>query len=241
MQSHTTSLKSLAVQAFERGDFAGALAQFRAILAEHPGFADIRQHVGLCLVFLGDQEAALAEFDLALETNPEYVEAHLNRALVLQELGRYDEARRAFELAARHEQRDHPRFPAAATANLAIAHAAVGDLYQEEGAWDEAAAQFSAALGLRPRFHDIRNKYAAALLALDRIAEAITELERILDWSPRFVGARLNLGLALYRLGRHDEAAAEWQTCAGQEPDNAQVRAYLRMIEKLDAAQSDDG
>jgi tetratricopeptide (TPR) repeat protein len=235
MSSQITQLKQQGVQAFERKDYALALDHFRAILVERPGFADIRHYAGLCLIFLARADEALEQVELALETNPGYVEAHVTRALLLQDLARYDEAEDAFSRAAACEQEGHGRFPAAVTAKLANAHAAVGDLYMSAGAAAEAADQYRAALELRPRFHDIRNKFAAALLALQRPDEARIELERTLDANPRFLAARLNLGLALHRLGRQHDAAAEWQECARQQPDNPQVRAYLAILERSDA------
>jgi tetratricopeptide (TPR) repeat protein len=237
MQLQIAQLKQQGVQALERRQYADALELFRTILAARPDFADIRHFAGLCLVFLGRPEEALHEFDRALEKNPGYVEAHLNRALLLQDLGRYEEARESFEAASRHERQTHGRFPAAVTAKLANAHAAVGDLYLDAQAWEEAAAQYHASLGLRPRFHDIRNKYAVALLGLERPDAAVVELQRILDWNPRFLAARLNLGLAFYRQGRLDAAAAEWHACAAQQPDHPQVRAYLSMLERSEAEQ----
>jgi tetratricopeptide (TPR) repeat protein len=234
MQTPVSQLKQQGRQAFERRDYATALGIFQAILAEHPGFADIRHFSGLCLIFLGRPEEALAELDEALASNPGYVEAHINRALLLQDLGRYDEARYAFDRAGEYEQQTHSRFPAAVTARLANAHAALGDLYSEAGAPDDAARQYSAALELRPRFHDIRNKYAAALLEMGLLAEAEGQLQQVLEWHPRFLGARLNLGLALYRQGHLEAAAAEWALCRAQQPDDAQVRAYMAMVEQAD-------
>ena len=228
-------LKQQGRQAFDRKDYAAALDIFRTILADHPGFADIRHYAGLCLVFLGRPEEALEQLDEALAKNPGYVEAHINRALVLQELGRYDEARQSFDRAGQYEQQGEGRFPGAVTARLANAHAEVGDIYAQSGAPAEAAAQYHSALELRPKFHDIRNKYAAALLELGRIDEAITELQRVLEWNPRFLAARLNLGLALFRLGRSTDAAAEWELCRAQQPNNPQVRAYLALVTQSDA------
>lgn len=233
MHGHHTQLRQLGRHAFERKDYSTALEHFRAILADHPEYADIRHFAGLCLVFLGRPEEAVVELDAALAVNPGYVEANINRALVLQELGRYEEARLAFEEASEHERRNHGRFPAAATARLANAHAGVGDLYMETGAPGDAAAQYYMALELRPQFHDIRNKYATALLGMGRLDEAAQQLRRVLEGNPHFIAARLNLGLALYRQGSVEEAAAEWETCRSQQPAHPQVRAYLALLERL--------
>jgi tetratricopeptide (TPR) repeat protein len=232
MQSHLGQLKQAGRTAFENRQYAEALDIFEQLLASHPNFADIRHWAGLCLVFLGRPEEALAEMDKAIAANPGYVEAHINRALVLQDLGRYEEAQLAYEKAGEHEQRSHGRFPAAATARLANAHAALGDAYFEAGGYEEAAEQFRIALELRPKFHDIRNKNGMALLELGRLDEAVTEFESILDWNPGFLGARLNLGLAFYRQGRLDDAAEEWGRCRQQQPSHPQVRAYHALLEQ---------
>ncbi|MGH7461051.1 MAG: tetratricopeptide repeat protein, partial [Longimicrobiales bacterium] len=105
--------------AFERRNYADALAAFRAVLSTYPNFADVRHLVGLCLSFLGQPEAAVAEFDQAIRLNDRYVEAHLNRAIVLTDLGRYDDARHSFERAGHFETEAQGPFPALITSRLA--------------------------------------------------------------------------------------------------------------------------
>jgi tetratricopeptide (TPR) repeat protein len=222
-------------RAFDRRDYTAALAVFRKVLDEHSDWADIRHLSGLCLSFLGQPEAALEEFDRALQLNDQYVEAHLNRALVLNELGRFDEAAEAFERAGYYEYAVSGRFPAAITVRLAHAHSQVGDLYIEAGAPLEAAAQYRRALEMRPRFHDIRNKLAQSLLEIGDTAGAVDQLEIALAGNPRFVPARLNLGLALFRQGDHEGARREWKECREQDPANAQVAAYLALLESRGA------
>jgi tetratricopeptide (TPR) repeat protein len=235
MNKKLEQLSDEAAQAFAARDYGAAHDLFQVILQERPAFADVRHNAGLCLTFLGRHDEALEQFDLALEVNPAYVEAHLSRALLLQELGRYEDARASFERARRHEQQGKGRFPTAISARLANAHAAVGDLYHEAGATAEAAGQYLAALELRPRYDDIRNKYAAALLDQGRTDEAAEELVRILDSNPRFIAARLNLGLVRLRQGRPREAAMEWRVCQQQNPGNPQARAFITMLEQAEA------
>jgi len=217
-------------QAFERRDYAAALADFREVLGAHPQFADVRQLSAVCLSFLGQPEAALEEFDRALELNDGYIEAHLNRALTLNELGRYEDARVAFERAWQAEQREAGAFSAPLSALLANAHAAVGDLYLDGGAADQAAQQYRVALVMRPRFVDIRNKLARALFQLGDLDEAEVELKQALADNPRFVAARVSLGLVYYRRGDTEAAAREWQESMATSPTNAQARAFLAML-----------
>lgn len=232
MDTPVSQLKHQARQAFDRRDYQAALALFQSILQKHPRFADIRHLAGLCLSFLGESEAALEQFDHALEENPAYVEAHVNRALTLNDLGRYEEARESFERANHYEQEISGEFPAAVTARLANAHAAVGDLYVEAGAHELAASQYRRALELRPRFQDIRNKLAQCLLATGDPEAAATELRAALESNPRFLMARINLGLAYHRLGLPTQALQEWRTAEAQDHDHPQVRAYLSMMQR---------
>jgi len=218
--------------AYERRNYGDALAAFREVLGANPNFADVRHLAGLCLSFLGHPEAALKEFDEAIRLNERYIEAHLNRAIVLTELGRYDEAQRAFIHAARFETETAGPFPALISAKLANAHMTVGDLYLEAHAPGQAAEEYRTALTMRPRFHDIRNKLAQALLQLGDLDAAGRELEIVLHGNPRFLAARLNLGLVHYRKGEFEEAQREWEIGRQQQPNNPQVRAYLAMLER---------
>ncbi len=230
MDVQTEQLIARGRQAFERRDYAAALADFREVLAQHPQFADLRHLSGVCLSFLGELEAALEEFDRALALNDAYIEAHLNRALTLNELGRYDEARESFEHAWQAERRDGGAFPAPLSALLANAHARVGDLYLEGGAPEQAVAQYRLALGMRPHFVDIRNKLGRALFQLGELAEAEVELKATLADNPRFIAARVNLGLVYYRRGATEAAVREWEESLAASPDNPQARAFLAML-----------
>jgi tetratricopeptide (TPR) repeat protein len=221
-----------AKHAFDRQDYAAALADFQEVLARNPRFADVRQFTGLCLSFLGHAEAALAEFDHAIELNPAYIEAYLNRAITLNELGRFEEARASFAQAASLEMESKGPYPATVSARIANAHASLGDLYREAGVSDEAVRQYQQALELRDNFHDIRLRLAQVLLQLERSAEAADELRRVLEVNPRFSAARLDLGLALFKLGDREGAVREWDAVREQEPNNAQVRAYRSMMGK---------
>jgi tetratricopeptide (TPR) repeat protein len=231
MDAHYKQLIERGKEAYARKNYPAALSDLGVVVEQYPHFADIRHMMGLCLSFLGQTETAIEEFDRALEINDGYVEAHLNRAIALTELGRYDEARASFEKASQHEGASPGRFPAAVTAKVANAHMAVGDLYMEANAPEPAADEYRRALELRPRFHDIRNRLAEALMQMGLLDTAVTELNTILEANPRFLAARLNLGLVLYRRGELEAARAEWETARSQSPDDGQVRAYLAMLQ----------
>ena len=231
MDSNLDVLIERGKQAYERRDYVTALANFQEVIERNPRYPDIRHLTGLCLSFVGQSEDALREFEAAVALNDGYVEAHLNRAITLNELGRYDDAREAFGRATELEQGRADRFPAAVSAKLANAHLHVGDLYMAANAPAEASDQYRAALGMRTRFTDIRNKLATALLQLGRLEEAEHELVTALEHNPRYIEARLNLGLAKFRRGDEAGAREQWAAAREQSPDDPQVRAYWSLIE----------
>ncbi|MGE0160043.1 MAG: tetratricopeptide repeat protein [Gemmatimonadales bacterium] len=229
-QKHARMIVARGVSAWEREDFAAALETFQGVLDEHPYFADVHNKAGLCLAMLGRLEEALGHFEKAVALNPSYAEAHLNRAIVLNDLGRHDEAAQAFNRAGELDRRDSPVYPSEVGNRIAVTHAQLGDLYLVANHPEHAIEHYRAALEVRPRFMDIRSKYAEALIEMGQLEEAMDELTLILDSRPSFVGARIRLGVVLHRLGRDEEAARQWEQCLEDEPTDMRARAYLASV-----------
>jgi tetratricopeptide (TPR) repeat protein len=213
--------------AWERDDYAAALAAFDEVLEAHPDFPDVHNKVGLCMAMLGRLQEALTAFERAVDLAPTYAEAHLNRGIVLNELGRHTEAQRAFDESTRLDIRDGAEFPSHVGNQIAIAHARLGDLYLVADRPRLATREYAAALEIRPRFLDIRTKFAEALLETGALEEALRELETVLEGNEDFTGARLRIGVVLHRLGRTDEAVEEWRRCLREDPGDMRPRAYL--------------
>lgn len=227
------SLKQLvqrALSAWEREDYQTALATFQEVLARNPRFADLHNKAGLCMAMLGDMEGALGAFDDAVELNAGYAEAHLNRGIVLNELGKHHEAQDAFTRAGQLDTRDGTAFPSDVGNQIAITHAKLGDLYLVANRPQEAAQQYEAAIGVRPRFLDIRGKLAEALMEIGDPERARSELEYILEIKPAFTGARIRLGVVLHRLGDTERAVAEWRQAGVEDPTDMRPRAYLLTV-----------
>ncbi len=229
-QKQARMIVARGVSAWERDDFESALDTFLSVLEDHPNFADVHNKAGLCLAMLGRLEDALAHFDAAVEQNASYAEAHLNRGIVLNDLGRHEEAAEAFSLAGKLDSKDSPVYPSEVGNRIAVTHAQLGDLYLVADQPKRAITHYRAALEIRPRFMDIRSKYAETLIELGELDEAQDELTLILDSRPSFVGARIRLGVVLHRLGRDDEAVKEWEQCLHDDPTDMRARAYLASV-----------
>jgi len=218
---------AMGVGAWERDDFESALQTFLGVLEEFPHFADVENKAGLCEAMLGRSEKALLHFDAALEENPSYAEAHLNRGIVLNELGRHEEAHAAFSKSGELDTRDSTTYPSDIGNRIAMAHAQLGDLYLAVNQTDEAAKHYEAAVNVRPRFMDIRTKFAESLIEAGDLEHAKAELDIILESRPAFAGARLRLGVVLQRIGDAEGAIREWTQCTVDDPKDMRPRAYL--------------
>ena len=219
------------ISAWERDDFESALETFQGVLADFPQFADVHNKAGLCLAMLGRLDEALEHFDAALQQNAAYAEAHLNRGIILNDLGRHDEAHSAFEKAGELDHRDSPVFPSEVGNRIAVTHAQLGDLYLVANHPADAIQHYRAALEIRPRFMDIRSKFAETLIELGELEQAKEELLLILESRPSFVGARVRLGVVHHRLGEDDQAVEQWRRCLKDDPRDMRPRAYLASVE----------
>ena len=226
---NTDQLISKGKESLAQNDYVGAISALKEAADREPGFADVRQLLGVALSLAGQPEAAVSEFDRALALNPSYVEAHLNRAITLNDLGRYDEARESFRQAWYSDHSAGRPFSRSVSARLANMHMELADLYVDLGSYKQAVEQYTHSVRLRPDFLDIRNKLARAFMERRDLQDALRELQAILGDHPDYVEARVNLGLVYYRLGQYDVATEEWRTCLQRSPDHPKARAFLNM------------
>jgi cell division protein FtsA len=84
-----------------------------------------------------------------------------------------------------------------------------------------------------------RAGYTIKHLVLEPLASALAvltedekELGVALEGNPRFYQARVNLGMVHYRAGDEDAAREAWQACRAQDPSDARVQSYLRLLER---------
>ncbi len=154
---------------------------------------------------------ALREFDAALALDDGFAEAHRGRALVLDlAFARLDEAereyRRALDL--------RPAF--------SEAHSDLGQLLARTGRYDEAIAQFDAALEnmLYKEPYVARCNKGLALHRMGRREEGMAELRACVASAPSFCKGRRELGRVLLADGKSREAVDE-------------LTAYVRYCERV--------
>jgi Tfp pilus assembly protein PilF len=173
--------------------------------------AEIHHDLGAEALRAGRFPDALREFDAALALDDGFAEAHRGRAVVL-DLGfaRLEEAereyRRALDL--------RPTF--------SEAHSDLGQLLARTGRYDEAIAQFDAALEnmLYKEPYVARCNKGLALHRMGRREDGMAELRACIASAPSFCKGRRELGRILLAEGKPREAVEE-------------LSAYARYCERV--------
>ena len=186
-------------------------------------------HVQLGSIFLSHNtpDAALEVFTEAQALLPQSLLIRLGRGLTLKELQRWDAA----ETELRRCLPNLLAFDALATTLMQRGRLADAALLaqkfikaapQDYRGWYFAAAAKEAfdepgfevdvrrSIALGPQFAASRALLGKWLLKHDRVAEGTIELEQAARWRPDLVQAHLQLAQAYRRLGRHDDAAREF-------------------------------
>jgi tetratricopeptide (TPR) repeat protein len=103
----------------------------------------------------------------------------------------------------------------------------VGDLYGVLEFYEPALKAYRKALEEGPQIEKLHYKMGAALIRLDRMAEAVTELREALKQTPNDMDVQYNLAYALLQTSQKDQALALLQTVTTKEPDHPQAQYEL--------------
>lgn len=211
-----------------KGDPAAAIVWLERASAGAPGEPVFASDLGVAKRLAGDAQGAASEFRRAVAIDPGYAQAWHNLGLTLRALGDAAGAGAALERACETA----PDAPAC--------WQALGMVRREAGDVAGAAAAFEAVVRLAP-------EDATALANLGRVrwesgalAEAETLLRQAIALAPDLVAARSTLSSVLVGLGDVEGAAAEVETCARLDPNDAwtaQARVALEnAADRLDGA-----
>lgn len=107
----------------------------------------------------------------------------------------------------------------------------LGSALARAGRWDEAAANFEAALKIKPRYPDAHYDLGIIAAERGRLPEAIEHYHRALELNPDFPEAHNNLGSILGQLGRHNEARQQLLLAVQLKPDFPEAHNNLANVE----------
>ena len=147
-------------RALARGDFARAIAEFRAALELAPENLAIRQKLATALSLTGDVQGSVQQLQEILERDPKFASAHYSLGVLLHANGQADRAIGELESAVRYE-------PTYVQARLLLANS-----LRSRGRFDRAREQYVAVMGVDPRVAEARFGDGVSLAALERFSDA---------------------------------------------------------------------
>jgi tetratricopeptide (TPR) repeat protein len=186
---------------------ADSLAALWEAATRAPRDADVQNALGEALERLGALDAAVEAYRLAVAARPGFRRASNNLILALVKAGRGPEAV------------ERARAEADAAPDDPERRFALG-LAQSEQDAEAAIASFRRVLEIAPQHALARYNLALALKRVDRLADAIQELEKVIATRPR-AEAHYTLGVIYMHRGELERAAAALRGAIAAEPAHA--------------------
>ena len=183
-----------AVESFDAGARAAAMAAVRAIIRVHPSFSTAYAELGSMQRKSGDLAGAIDILDEAARRGIADQRMMIVLAGYLAESGRLQQAISLLEAVIA----THP--------DEVEAYNSLGVVYMRTGSHDRARAAFKRVLELDPTSATAYANLGADDVAVGHLETAVGDLQRALDLDPRSYDALYNLALALWNLDRRDEA-----------------------------------
>ncbi|HEY7943057.1 MAG TPA: tetratricopeptide repeat protein [Casimicrobiaceae bacterium] len=208
-----------AVRAHQAQDADAAIAAYRAVLAQQPGFARAHYLLGLLLRDLGPRAEALRELTAAVRAAPAFVDARAALANLLREREGGDAA---IEVC---------REGLAVAPQASVLWRALGlaELGRSQGR--SARAAFDRALACEPGDAETHYNRGVALQVEKKRCAALNAYRRALALAPDLAVASFNAGVVLREQGHAEAAIAAFEHVIAQEP--AHVAAHNALCETL--------
>ncbi len=244
-----------------KGELKEAVAEYRALLARAPTYAEAQANLGVVLARLGNYEGAIAAYEAALRLKPELTPILLNLGIAHYRAGQFAKAVEVLErfVAVAPDHAQPRQLIGVSLVELGRDEEAVTYLEPaSSSAQAEATALYSLGLAyLRLRRGDaiaVAKRLAAREdgLALSRLLQgqarleefefekAAAELEAAAKLSTELPRLQFLLGLAYFKLGRLQEAREQFERELNRAPSDFLTLYYLAsLLEKqndLDAA-----
>ncbi len=185
----------------ERGQLNEAIAHYRRALEIKPDVAQVQSNLGNALVREGNVEEAIAHLQKALQIDPAYAEAYNHMGSALMKKGQAGEAIGYYQKAVQ------------LNTNYAEAYNNLGVAFLRNGQVDEAIAHYRKAVAINPGSAEMHYNLGNVLAREGNWADAIACYQAALSAERDFVKAAKilnNLGAALERLGKSDEALEQF-------------------------------
>lgn len=212
-----------------RRQFGEAETQIQRTLQQNPESADAYYLLGVMHYMQGKLGPTIENLKKCLAIDPRHTDAAICLSVLYNDVGKYDDAKGVFEQANQSVAHRRSGDDLGIDKKFAVKHLELADLYFRYRRYDEAIEEYGKAAMLDPTALDIRIRRAKAFAKKGFLTRAMQELQALKAEQPRFVPARVQLGLLHYSQGNLLDAELEWEAVAEIEPGNREALAYLEM------------
>jgi tetratricopeptide (TPR) repeat protein len=217
----------------KKGDWQAAASEFRKATELRPNYDEAHRSLAYALVHEGFQFYALSEYAQLAKLSPVDADRRYSQVLAYQWLG--------------NALRDQGDYSGAASAyreaiklkrNYRTAHYELAVILERQRHLDQAIQEYRAALLPNPKelddseiLHRAQLRLGEALVSQGREhrAEGIAELRRLMELDIKNLECRFCLAKALFEEGDFAEAAAEYQSAIGLNPESAAAHNGLAL------------
>lgn len=217
-------------KALNRREFNKAEELIFEELNHNPESADAHYWLGVSSHFQGRIGQAIEHLKKSLHLNPNHTDAAICLSVLLNDIGRYQDAKQVFGLANQSvlQTSNHDEF--GVNRKFALKHLELGDLYFRYRRHDEALEEYSKAFSLEPRDLEIRLKIAKTYAKKGFASRALQELQQMKHEEPKYIPARVQLGLIYLQQNQPLDAELEWEQVLEIDPRNSEVREHLTKL-----------
>jgi predicted Zn finger-like uncharacterized protein len=195
------------------GNMSEATIEVARVNQRFPGNARIAFLYGRISDSLDNATDAETHYKRAIAADPKLYQANLALARFYLRMRRVADAKPQMEAAQQQE----------GAANDASVHVGLGDLAFTEGSLQDARREFEAAMTLDPTQPDAHLGISKVDLAENGYENALKEAEQALKLDEHVKEGRLSRALALWKLGRMDDAIEELAKAKQEDPKSARV------------------
>ena len=226
-----------------QGDAAGALSILRPLAARFPNAALTQYELGACLADLGERAAAHDALRRATGLNHNLAEAWRALGDLLFAMGDARGADKAFAEHARASVKDPALRPAAdallegrlAAAEMMLREQVtrrpadvapmkmLAELFNRQGRHPDAEVLLARCLEIEPGHDGVRFLYAEALFHQQKAAQAIAQVEQLLERAPRDPAYRNMLAAGLGLVGDDARVGAIYEGLLADYPDQPKI------------------
>jgi tetratricopeptide (TPR) repeat protein len=201
-------------------------------LNQSPNNPDAFYLLGVMAYFRGQIKDAVHNLREALRLDPRHTDAAICLSVLFNDIGKYDDAKQVFDQANQSVSSKRVGDDNEVDRKFAVKHMEVADLYFRYRRYDEAIDEYAKSISLDPYTLEIRIRLAKAYAKKGFLTRAIQELQQLKAEHPRYVPARLQLGLLHFSQNDILEAELEWESVLDMESDHREALAYLEMAKQ---------